>query len=229
MRYLKFKSSKTSKLKSMVLRIKKKKYAKKCKEIYISKKKNILITGLEAAGKSKELGKIINKKEELFKNKKHLLLNAKDSFSTWYNTNITTKDINKMLEAIEDEEEKEELEKNLKKPHVKEFTLINRAENAIIFIDDIDMLQGKKLEMVKNIIRVAYIVIATAKEETAVNKTIMFLLKKKGVTTVELSTESSYDATNMLFVVFIVAMLISGQYELAMLVMAGRYLTKGMK
>ena len=43
-----------------------------------------------------------------------------------------------------------------------------------------------------------------------------------------LNTSTSYDATNIVFVMFILGLFTTGLYEAAILVMAGRFALKGM-
>ena len=46
---------------------------------------------------------------------------------------------------------------------------------------------------------------------------------------IQLSSKASVDATNILFAMFLLALLVSGQTEMAMLVMMGKYVMKGTK
>jgi len=47
------------------------------------------------------------------------------------------------------------------------------------------------------------------------------------ISTVQLTSKASVDATNILFAIFILGLFIGGLPEAAMLVMAGRMVTKG--
>lgn len=125
------------------------------------------------------------------------------------------------------EEERAEIEADIRKQHIKIHTMITKAKGSVLFIDDIDALQGKKVEIAKDLIRSASVVICTAKEEAEINKTITSLLHRKGYDTVSLGSSSSYDATNILFVTMVLAMVATGNHAMAMLVMAGRYALKG--
>ena len=63
---------------------------------------------------------------------------------------------------------------------------------------------------------------------TPINKTIRHMVIRKRPTLIDLNTSTSYDATNIVFVVFIISLFTTGMYEMAMLVMAGRFAMKGM-
>ena len=226
-RYFRIKSRKDTSKKLIIFRERPKKYSKKVKETYISKKKNIIITGMHASGKTKELKKIFKNKESIFKQEKFVWISATDSLTDWFNQNLKKKDTVEFLESLS-EEEKIEVEENIKKQHIRIQNLINKTSKAVLFIDDIDRLQGKKKEVVKDLIKVSSLVICTAKSIQDIDKTIMAILHRKTYQEVSLSSEQSYDATNILFVVMILTMVIIGNYELAVLIMAGRYALKGM-
>ena len=209
----------------MIFRERPKKYSKKLKETYVSKKKSLIITGLHASGKSKELKKIFENKESIFRQEKFVWISASNSLSDWF-TNIKKNDTKEFLESF-NEEERAEIEEDLKKQHIKIQNLINKTSQAVLFIDDIDYLQGKKKEIVKDLIKVSSIVVCTAKSIQEIDKTIISILDRKKYQEIELSSDQSYDATNIIFIVIILAMLATGNFELAALVMAGRFALKG--
>jgi hypothetical protein len=227
-RYFQIKNQKGTKKKSLIFRERPKKYSKTIKETYIKKTKSLIIEGMHASGKSKELQKIINSKEEIFKQNTFISIRGTDPFSDWYNTNINKQDINNVIQDENlSEDEKIEIETDIRKQHIKIHTLIKKTERAVLFVDDINMLQGKKIEIVKDLIKACSIVICTTKEEADINKTITALLHRKGYETIQLNSGTSYDATNVLFVTFVLAMFATGNHAMAMLIMAGRYALKG--
>ncbi len=226
--YFQIKNQKGTKRKSIIFRERPKKYSKKLKETYIKKTRSLIIEGMHASGKTKELEKIIKAKEEIFKQSTFIHIRGTDPFSDWYNTNIKKRDINRVIQdETLTEEERAEIEADIRKQHIKIHTMITKAKGSVLFIDDIDALQGKKVEIAKDLIRSASVVICTAKEEAEINKTITSLLHRKGYDTVSLGSSSSYDATNILFVTMVLAMVATGNHAMAMLVMAGRYALKG--
>jgi len=225
-KYFRIKSRKDTSKKLIIFRERPKKYSKKIKETYISKKQSIIITGMHASGKTKELKKLFKNKESIFKHNKFVWISATDSLADWLNQNIKNKDVIEFLESLS-EEERTEVEENIKKQHIRIKNLINKTSKAVLFIDDIDRLQGKKKEVVKDLIKVSSLVICTAKSIRDIDKTIMAILHRKKYQEVTLSSEQSYDATNVLFVMMIITMVIIGNYELAFLIMAGRYALKG--
>ncbi len=225
-KYFKLKGSKTSKYKSLVFREKPKKFSKKCKETYIKKTESLIITGMHSSGKTRELQKIIKNKDLIYKKTKFIILKGTDSLSDWFTHNIDDDDIYTYLNQYT-EDEKIVIEKEMKKQYMKIEVLKNKAKNSVLIIDDIDRLSGKKTEVVKDLVRDSRIVIATAKELLEIDRTINSLLHYKKYREISLGTSQSYDATNILFVMILMGMVATGAYELAVLIMAGRYALKG--
>jgi len=225
-RYFKLKGSKTSKYKSLVFREKPEKFSKKCKETYIKKTESLIITGMHSSGKTREIQKIINNKDIIYKNTKFIILKGTDSLSDWFTHNIEDED-NRIHLNKYTEDEKMVIEKEMKKQYMRVEVLKTKAKNSVIIIDDLDKLNGKKKEIVKDLIRDAKVVVATAKELIEIDRTISSLLHYKKYKEISLGTTQSYDATNILFVLVLMGMVATGAYELAVLIMAGRYALKG--
>lgn len=227
LRYLRIKKRKN--LKYIVYREKKKMFDKNCKEKYIPKKKNLLILGQHSSGKTKEFEKIRKKINEIYPKNKIVVLKGKESLSDWLQKNIKEQDkvnfIN-LKESNLEQEDIEKIEKNINKQYIKIQILVEKAKNNVVIIDDIDALTGKKLEIMKDIMRVAKVTIATAKDVNSIDKTIYKTLEKK-LTTIKLTTSVSYDATYVLFAAIVVILAVTGNTELALLIMAGRYVLRG--
>jgi len=225
-KYFQVKSQKGTKRKSLIFRERSKKYSKKIRETYIKKTESLLILGSHASGKSRELNKILVEAPNIYKHKDIILINATDSFSEWFSMNTKKRDEADFIEGLE-EDLKDEIVGNIRKQHIRIQILLNKCERSLIFIDDLDLMNGKKKEIVKDIMRVSSVVIATAKSEHAIDKTLMTILYKKKYNEIILMTDVSYDATNIIFVAMMLGMLASGMHEVAILIMAGRYMMKG--
>lgn len=203
-------------------------FENKAKEKYIPKKQNLLLLGENASGKTKEFTKIKKKIDKIYPKNQILIFEGKESLADWLYKNIKDDDISLIFKEL-NEEEKIKIEKEAKKQYIKLQILKEKAKNNIILIDDIDMLAGKKLEIMKDLVRVSKVVIATAKNEHTIDRTIFTTLQKKEYNAVRLTTKVSFDATYYLFAAVIVALLVTGNYELSLFVMMGRYLLKEKK
>lgn len=227
--YLQVKAHHASKNKFMVFRERNKKFDKKVKETYIPKKDSLIIYGMNASGKTKEIKKIWKAKKEIWAKDTFIWIGAGESLSEWLHLNL--RDIDRANYAEENHEEFRDsglnVDKELNKQYVRLQVLVNKAKGAIVFIDDIDHLTGKKLEVAKDILRECKQYMVTADNETNIDKTLLNIIRKKKAKELDLTTEASYDATNILLAMFIVTLFVTGMYELGMLVMVARYMTKG--
>lgn len=227
MKLRKMKGTRNSGTRYLVWATKKRKWADRSKEKYISKKKSFIIEGMHAAGKTREIEKINRQARSVWPNKTIIYLRATDSLADWFAKMLTKEDEAALLAANPDEAE--ELAANIKRQHVRVATLVNKAAGAVLLVDDLDKLAGKKKEIVKDLIRVSAVVGGTVSDYRELDNTIERQLKHKGVEVLKMSSEASYDATYILFAFFVLALFATQQYELAMLVMAGRYAMKGVQ
>ncbi|EDO6674346.1 hypothetical protein FVJ81_09210 [Campylobacter coli] len=209
---------------------KKKTIFDKPKETYISKKSDILITGINASGKSKRLNSFLQNAKDLWKKEHVIFFHATDSLSEIFHRNLDNDDETKRL--IYGENANLNLENlDTSKNYLKIIALVEKSKNSTLIIDDLDKLNGKKLEMAKELLRNCKRFIATSKDEISLNKTIGGILKsrRKKLEIVSLSSKASIDATNALLVLFVLALFATGLYELALLVTAGRIAMRGMQ
>lgn len=207
----------------------------KPKETYISKKGSLMIFGIEASGKSHKLATIVRNADALWAKETKIMFKATDSLSEILHKNLdgdeeTQKLLITDVSQIEDVEDLSELY-DVKKQYVKFEALSEKAKTSVLIIDDLDKVTAKKLELTKDLLRNCKRFVITAKSEESINRTlrnIMFKRKMK-ISKVQLTSKASVDATNILFGMFIVGLFVGGLPEVAMLVMAGRLLTKGTK
>ncbi|EHT8419540.1 hypothetical protein KXN75_001826 [Campylobacter coli] len=198
--------------------------------LFISKKSDILITGINASGKSKRLNSFLQNAKDLWKKEHVIFFHATDSLSEIFHRNLDNDDETKRL--IYGENANLNLENlDTSKNYLKIIALVEKSKNSTLIIDDLDKLTGKKLEMAKELLRNCKRFIATAKDEISINKTIGGILKsrRKKLEIVSLSSKASIDATNALFVLFVLTLFATGLYELALLVTAGRIAMRGMQ
>ena len=198
-KFLRFKKHKHTKYKSLIFR-EKYRYSNKMKERYISKKISLLIYGYDTSGKTKELNKIYDRRAELFDIKKFefIYISVSDSIAEIIFKNINDKDIKDYILSLDDD--KQILaEEHIKKQFFKIEVLKFKVKNAFLFIDDLDKFTGKKLEILKILIRNCKKVYATAKDDKNINKTIYKILEQKNFNSINLKTTNSFDATNYFF------------------------------
>jgi len=230
-KYFKFKKRPNGH-RQLYLKEKKDIFDKNPKETYISKKGSLIIYGIEASGKSQKLKTIVNMVDSLWKNETKIIFKATDSLSEILYKNLDNDEETQKL-LITDPQDIECIEDivDVKKQYVKFEALIEKAKKSVLIIDDLDKITGKKLELTKDLIRNCKRYVVTAKGEDNINRTIRNIMFKRRmkISTVQLTSKASVDATNILFAIFILGLFIGGLPEMAMLVMAGRMFTKGTK
>lgn len=229
MTYLRLKKlNSNSENKGIVLRTKPRKYSSTCKEKWISKKSSILITGVASAGKSRELEKLYSSRAELFPKDTFIKISTHESVGDWILKNVSEKILNDYIESQSDDDLAHAyLIKNSKKQSVALEALEYLSKGTIIFIDDLDKAQGRKKEILKSLLKNARIVIATAENETTLDKTIASIMRQKNFNEIPLTSGQSYDVTNASIIILILVMLMTGQHELAGLIMVARFAMKG--
>ena len=231
-KYFKFKKRPNGN-RQLYLKEKKDIFDKNPKETYISKKGSLIIYGIEASGKSQKLRTIVNMVDSLWKNETKIIFKATDSLSEILYKNLdSNEETQKLLitnqPSLDDIECVEDLV-DVSKQYVKFEALVEKAKKSVLIIDDIDKITGKKLELTKDLIRNCKRYVVTAKGEDNINRTIRNIMFKRRmkISTVQLTSKASVDATNILFAIFILGLFVGGLPEAAMLVMAGRMVTKG--
>jgi hypothetical protein len=231
MQFFRIKKVKDRNFKSLIFRERKRKYEKES-DTYISKIKPIIIYGKAAAGKSKEISKLWEQKQEIWDQNKYnfIWFSGTDSITEILHKNLTDEDNAKFSEEKLEEylDFDIDLDEHINKQYIKLRILSEKAKKSILFMDDTDKLTGKKLEIAKELLRNSKSFVITATDDHTINKTIRFQVLKKNPTIIDLNTSTSYDATNIVFVMFILGLFTTGMYEMAMLVMAGRFAMKGM-
>lgn len=212
--------------KAIVFRVKKR-YSNKMSEKSIPKKKSILIYGLEGSGKSKELKKLWRERLNIYRLKSFIFISSTDSLSEIIYNHVETLHVKKYIDSLPADKRKEAaLHEN--KQFFKIEVLKFISKDCALFIDDIDRFAGKKLEILKELVKKSKVTIASAKYEKSINKTVFNILNHKKFTSVELSTKSSYDVTNYILISALLPFALTGNYMVVMmLLLANRYLDRG--
>ena len=213
MQFFRIKKVKDRNFKSLIFRERKRKYEKES-DTYISKIKPIIIYGKAAAGKSKEISKLWEQKQEIWDQNKYnfIWFSGTDSITEILHKNLTDEDNAKFSEEKLEEylDFDIDLDEHINKQYIKLRILSEKAKKSILFMDDTDKLTGKKLEIAKELLRNSKSFVITATDDHTINKTIRFQVLKKNPTIIDLNTSTSYDATNIVFVMFILGLFTTG-------------------
>jgi len=220
-KFLRFKRKKNNTV-SIILRQRYRKFGKE-KDTYI-RKQSLIIEGIEGAGKTRYLNKIYSLRNKIYKQlaKKHHFLYISNTEGI---SGIFDKIHEKLIEFFDyEEEDLKRLKVSKKIELIEEYT-----NNNIVFIDNMDRFTGRKLELLKVLIRDCKLMVGTVKNMNQLNRTIKDGLKKHEIQILNLKSNVSVDATNVLFIMFLLTLLITGNFELAALIMAGKLVLKGIE
>ena len=176
MQFFRIKKVKDRNFKSLIFRERKRKYEKES-DTYISKVKPVIIYGKAAAGKSKEISKLWEQKQEIWDEKKYSFIwfSGTDSITEILHKNLTEEDNAKFSEDKLEEylDFDIDLDEHINKQYIKLRILSEKAKSSILFMDDTDKLTGKKLEIAKELLRNSKNFVITATDEHTINKTII--------------------------------------------------------
>jgi hypothetical protein len=191
-------------------------FAKDVKETYIQKGGIIEIFGVHASGKSRYITRIKEASKELWRFPS-VYIRATDSLSDITSRNLG--EAGKVSQPLDEDDA----------PLDKIDLLKEKASKSVLIIDDLDKITGKKLDIVKDLMRVAKRIVYTAQSETSLNKTVISIMYRRKMKkhTINLSSNASYDASNWFLVALVAALALSGMSEAAVLVVMARLALKG--
>lgn len=188
-------------------------------EKVLQKVRPVVICGLAGSGKSKWIRKIADRADEIFICSDAIIsINARFPLSSWISPEFEAwigdrkcKSLHEKLELLPD---------------------FIQEKKAAILIEDADLLTGRKMQLATAIVGVACrrkkanLILSCTSEKKLPPAMRGDILRKKPQY-VELSTKSSYDATQAVIVVFSIFIALLGWYELAIVIGALGVLSRG--
>lgn len=192
-------------------------------ETPISVKSSILILGQHNSGKSKNLNRFYDSALEIWgghaRAKTKLWLSNVDAIGSWY----------EKPEIIQHYEQKNKVcWKSLKswerKHYLPEFC---EKMNSVLFIDDAHMLTRTKLDLAIKCIHSSRRFVMTATSDKRLPPTLRQIVAKGDVFTINLQTDTPYDATDILIWLFMASLVAMGNHELAIFVGGLKLFTSG--
>ena len=187
------------------------KYGDVQKEIAVSKKKNIIITGQHDSGKSKSLLKLYSEAFDIWggqrRTKGRLYLNHLQPVGEWYDSEEVKNWYNTKTSGLWDKLKNYEKAKLLP-----DFC---KEKKVILFIDNADRLTGRKLDIAKQCILSARSSVITVQAENRLSPSIRQILLASNPQLLRLNSEVAYDATNIVIWSLIAVCVMAGMWELA--------------
>jgi hypothetical protein len=179
-------------------------------QIPIRNSKDILIIGQAASGKTRYLNRLNERASEVWKRKyQPVYISARMALADWVNN----KDVALWWNSkLNEETEWKKLNQTEKASAMKDYLSETRA---ILFVDNLDILTGKKLEIVKGFLVAASIFVGTTTDEGRISASLRFEVLQREPQMIRLASETAYDATPILFWLLMLTLLVMGAYEAA--------------
>ena len=203
---------------SLTLRERSRKFGKITNEQYISARKDLLITGPQAAGKSHWIERLHTRSVEVWGKRPVVRLNAVDPLAKW---------------ADLPEVQAWAAGRGLTWSKLAAYSRVDlladyiREAKAVLLLDDCHKLTGRKLAVAVRCTDVAYLVVSSTTTEQATPITLRLLLDRRSPTRVDLSSEAAYDSTSVVMWLVILISLGAGAWQLAAVLGGLKFLAGG--
>lgn len=190
-----------------IVRVKTKKFGAVLEERWLSVKRDVMVIGANASGKTRWLMRLAAQAGSVWRNKPAIFLRAVNPVGSW----------------TADPRVIEYTEKETKLPWAKlkcwERTewLIKWAEStkAVVIIDDVHTLAGRKLDIALRLVRVAGVVVTGASQENRIPINLRMSLLARDPQIESLKTEAAYDVTSVFMWLVLLCAMFAGAWQLA--------------
>ena len=203
-----------------------KKYGRVISEQYISRKQPILITGAHDAGKTRWVTRLYQAANEIWSKypAPPLFLDAIRPLSSW-------SDAQCVMDWWTDKQENDDTLKPWSKlkawerqDKLPEYLADNKA---LLFLDNVDKLNGRKTQIVKECLQVQRISVIAVSEEQRLPASLRHLVLNRNPQIFRLGTETAYDGTHILVYFLCLVALGAGWWELSIVLGGLTALSRG--
>lgn len=191
----------------------------------ISNKKPILICGKAASGKTRWIKRMIANAKEIWPKLTApvISIETNETIAEW-------RDQTPIVEWWQKNNPENEWKK-LPNPKRNKVLIEYFSQNwTIVFIDNIERLSGRKLDLVKEILKESKskIWVCSATAENRINPSLRNFITKSNPQTFTLNSPVSYDATNVVVALACVVFVAVGWYQVAAVLAGFKMMSKGM-
>jgi hypothetical protein len=201
-----------------IVRTRDRKYGPIIDETCISIKRDVLISGANASGKTRWLTKLYMGAPEVWNRREALFIRAVEPLHAWYGDPR----IQKFAEVQG---------KNWSK--LQSFDRVAvlldwvRENKAVLILDDLQALANRKLDIVRQLVLYAGIVVAGTFAEQRIPITLRILIESRNPQKINLKSEAAYDSTALVLWLIILIALFAGWWQLAAVVGGMKVLAGG--
>ena len=175
-------------------------------ERYLSKRKSYVITGDADSGKTRILKRLHDNADHLFKGRNVMLFHGIDPIAAWLDFAPSGNNQRDKLDALVDA----------------------IAENkVIVFFDDLHKLAGRKLQVAKQILNAAAHYWITTITTNRIPPTLRKFADNGKTELIELDSEIAFDGTIGIVIILVIAGVMAGHPELAIMAGIGGLLANG--
>jgi len=202
-----------------IVRTKTRKYGAVLDEHWLSTKRDLMIIGANAAGKTRWLLRLHSQAAGIWKDKPALLLRAVDPIGAW----SADPRVMAYMEATSGQKW------NQAKCWERSEWLIRWVEHthAVLLLDDAHLLAGRKLDVAKRLAQVAGRIVSGASQESRIPINLRMTLLARDPAIEALKSEAAYDATSIVLWMLILAALGAGAWQLAAILGGMKFLGRG--
>lgn len=207
-----------TKPKTMTLRERARKFGRVLNEETISNRRDVLICGPHAAGKTRWLDKMHVRCRQVWGHRPVVRLSAIDPLSKWADHPALEKHLaeqGKKLAGLPSYARTDAL-----------IDYINTAR-AVVMLDDTHKLTGRKLAVATRCADAAHIVVSTTTAEQATPITLRLMIDRRNPQRIDLASDAAYDATSIVMWLCMLISLGAGAWQLAAVLGGLKFLAGG--
>lgn len=202
---------------------KRRKFGETLSEETVSKKRSLLVTGAHDSGKTRWIRRLYDEAPQIWGSKAKatpLLLESFSPLVAWCEQPCVAEWWDIKYHAEQKQEPVPDTArvpwKSLKQhSRVEALTDYCQDTGAVVFVDDIHKLSGRKLQIARQCLVAARLFVVTASEEQRIPPNLRMVVLRREPQIFRLDSEVSYDATNLFMWSFLAMCLVGGWYEAA--------------
>jgi len=201
-----------------IVRTRARKYGPILDETCLSIKRDVLISGANASGKTRWLTKLHEKAGEVWHKKEVMFIRAVEPMHAWYG-----------------DERVRQFAEAQGKPWAKlqSFDRVDmlvawvRQTKAVLIFDDLQLLASRKLDIVRRLVLEAGIVVSGTFAEQRIPITLRMAIEARNPQKIYLKSEAAYDTTSLVLWLVILICIAAGAWQLAAVVGGMKVLGSG--
>lgn len=201
-----------------IVRRRERKYGRILEERFISIKRDVLISGPNASGKTRWLHKLEAGAGEVWTGKEKLFIRAMEPMQRW------CEDARVEAHAVSKGKTWAKLKSYEKMDMLLDWV---KSSKIVLLLDDAHKLAGRKLDIAIQLCRAAAVLVVGAFAEQSVPMSLRMLIDTRDPQKIMLKSEAAYDATAIVMWLIILIAMMAGWWQLAAIMGGMKVLSGG--